>query len=220
MNGCLKGIAQAGCAAAVVLGALAAWWFREPILRTGARWFGPRREALPPVSDIAVGAPTPAAVASGRDKLMQLAQPGGPDSVVLTPNEMASLIGAGVDWRVRRTFDSLRVELLDGEVAVHGRLDTQKIPPEAFGPFGAMLGPREPFRIAGPIVIERPGTARWRIRELSVRGFAFPGPMVTQMARRMAGADEHGAVPLQVDRVVADVAVGPLGVTLYRRKRL
>jgi hypothetical protein len=132
---------------------------------------------------------------------------------------MASLIGAGVDWRVRRTFDSLRVELLDGEVAVHARLDTEKIPREALGPFGGMLGPREPFRIAGPLAIERPGTARWQIRELSVRGFAFPRPVVAQIAQRVAGADGGGAVPLQVDRVIGGVSVQPIGVTLYRRKR-
>ncbi len=220
MNGCLKGITRLGCLALLVLGAAAVWWYREPILRVGARWFGPRVEALPPTSDIAVGAPTPAAVASGRAKVLQLARSGGPDSVVLTPNEMASLIGAGVDWNVRRTFDSLRVELLDGSLAVHARLDTRQIPLEALGPFAGMLAPREPLRMAGPLVIERPGTARWHVEELSVRGVVFPAPVVAQLARRVAGADGGGAVPIQVDRVIGDVAVRPTGVTLYRRKRM
>ena len=218
MNGCLKGLTRLGCLALVVLGAAALWWYREPIMRVGARWFGPRVEALPPTSDIAVGAPTPAAVSSGRSKLRRLAG-GEADSVVLTPNEMASLIGAGVDWNVRRTFDSLRVELLDGTVAVHARLDTRQIPPEALGPLAGMLAPREALRMAGPLVIERPGTARWRIDELSVRGFAFPAPVVAQLAHRVAGADGSGAVPIQVDRVIGDVSVRPTGVTLYRRKR-
>lgn len=219
MNGCLKELTRLGCLAAVVLAAIAVWWFREPILRTGARWFGPHAEALPPTSDIAVGAPTPAAVQSGRAKLRQLARSGGPDSVVLSPNEMASLIGAGVDWNVRRAFDSLRVELLEGEVAVHARLDTREIPADALGPFGGMLAPREPLRMAGPLTLERPGTARWKIRELSVRGIAFPGPVVAQLAHRVAGADGGGAVAVRVDRVIGDVAVHPTGVTLYRRKR-
>jgi len=218
VNGCLKGLTRLGCLALVVLGAAALWWYREPIMRVGARWFGPRVEALPPTSDIAVGAPTPAAVSSGRSKLRRLAG-GEADSVVLTPNEMASLIGAGVDWNVRRTFDSLRVELLDGTVAVHARLDTRQIPPEALGPLAGMLAPREALRMAGPLVIERPGTARWRIDELSVRGFAFPAPVVAQLAHRVAGADGSGAVPIQVDRVIGDVSVRPTGVTLYRRKR-
>lgn len=197
---------------------LLAWRFREPIIRSVAGWFGPRGEPLPPVSDVAVGAPTPAALESGRAKLLELARPDGPDSVVLNANEMASLIGSGIDWNVRRTFDSLRVELLDGQLAVHARLDTRRIPPEALGPFAGMLEEREPFRIAGPITIERPGTARWEIRELSMRGIEFPAPAVAQLARRVAGADGRGAVPVQVDRVIGGIAVHPLGVVLYRRK--
>src|SRR5881397_476582 len=109
MDGCLKGALKLGCAIAII-GVLALiWWFREPILQTGARWFG-RSTALPPVADTAVGAPTPKATASGQAKVGNLRTSAGPDSVVLTPNEMASLIGAGIDWNVRKMYDSLRVE--------------------------------------------------------------------------------------------------------------
>lgn len=219
VNGCLRGLARLVGLAAVVAAAVAIWWFREPIVRTGARWFAPRSEALPPTSDVAVGAPTPTAVESGHAKLLRLAGRAGPDSVILTANEMASLIGSGLDWNVRRTLDSLRVELLDGEIAVHARLDTQQIPADALGPFAGMLEPREPFRITGPLTIERPGTARWQIRELTVRGMVLPAPLVLHIARRVAGADSDGAVPLQVDRVVGDVMIQPTGVTLYRRRR-
>ncbi|HEX9704380.1 MAG TPA: hypothetical protein VGA20_03980 [Gemmatimonadales bacterium] len=217
MNGCLRGLTRLVGLAVLVAVALLAWWFREPILRTVTGWFGARAEPLPSVSDVAVGAPTPAALESGRGKLMELARAGGPDSVVLTPNEMAALVGSGIDWTVRRAFDSLRVELLEGELAVHARLDTQRIPPEALGPLTGMLEPREPFRLAGPITIERPGTARWQIRQLSMRGVEFPAPAVAQLARRVAGANGSGAIPVQVDRVIGAVAVHPTGVVLYRR---
>src|SRR5256885_8548888 len=94
MDGCLKVVFKLGCAI-LVMGALAlVWWFRERIMQTGARWFG-RSTALPPVADTAVGAPTPKAVASGKAKVGNLRTSAGPDSVVLTPNEMASLIGGG-----------------------------------------------------------------------------------------------------------------------------
>ena len=202
----------------LLLGAVA-WWYREPILHAASRWLGPRRTALPPVADTAVGAPTPRALTSGRSKLTELGRPGGPDSVVLTPNEMASLIGSGIDWTVRRGFDSLRVELLDGTFAVHARLETRVLPRDALGPFAGMLAEREPLRIAGPIAIARPGEARWTIRELSLRGFPFPAPAVKQMARQVAGAGADGAVPIAVDRAIADVVVHPTGVVLYRRRR-
>lgn len=218
MNGCLKGLLRLGCLAAIAAGLLALWWFREPILRTGARWFG-RSQALPPVADTAVGAPTPAALASAQAKVGSLGTAGGPDSIVLTPNEMASLIGSGIDWKVRKTFDSLRVELLDGALAVHARLDTRALPPDALGPFASIVEPREPLRLGGTLTIDRPGTARFTIREISLRGFAFPAPAVRSIARQMAGADADGAIPLQVDRAVARVAIHPTGVVLYRAAR-
>ena len=215
MNGCLKGLLRLGCLAVIAAVLLALWWFREPILRTGARWFGSSK-ALPPVADTAVGAPTPAAVASGQAKLVSLGAAGGPDSVVLTPNEMASLIGSGIDWRVRKTFDSLRVELLDGSFAVHARLDTRAVPREALGPLASILEPREPLRLGGTLTIDRPGTARFTIREISIRGIGFPAPAVKSIARQMAGADADGAIPMEVNRAVARVAIHPTGVVLYR----
>jgi hypothetical protein len=218
VNGCLKGLLRLGCVAAIAAVLVLLWWFREPLLRTGARWFG-RSQALPPVADTAVGAPTPTAVAAGEAKVRSLGAAGGPDSVVLTPNEMASLIGSGIDWRVRKTFDSLRVELLDGAFAVHARLDTRALPREALGPLAAMAQPREPLRLGGTLTIERPGTARFTIREISVRGIAFPAPAVKAIAHQVAGAGTDGAIPVQVDQAVADIAIHPTGVVLYRRAR-
>jgi hypothetical protein len=218
MNGCLKGVFKLGCAAAV-LGALAlAWWFREPILQTGARWFG-RSQALPPVADTAVGAPTPAATASGKAKVGNLSTRSGPDSVVLTPNEMASLIGGGIDWSVRKMYDSLRVELQEGKLIVHARLDTRALPPGTLGPFAGMFGDHEPLRMGGTVSIERPGLARWAISEISLRGIEIPGPMVRSIAKQMAGASADGAIPLKVDPTISDVAVHPTGVVLYKRRR-
>jgi hypothetical protein len=221
VNGCLKGLLRLGCLAVALAVLLALWWFREPILHTGARWLG-RSQALPPVADTAVGAPTPAAVASAQAKLKSLGGTGvggGPDSVVLTPNEMASLIGSGIDWRVRKTFDSLRVELLDGAFAVHARLDTRALPPEALGPLAGLVQPREPLRLAGTLTIERPGVARFTIKEISLRGVAFPPPAVRSVARQMAGAGSDGVIPVQVDPAIADVAIHPTGVVLYRKAR-
>jgi hypothetical protein len=218
VNGCLKGLLRLGCIVAIAAVLLVLWWFREPILRTGARWFG-SSQALPPTADTAVGAPTPAAVASGQAKIASLGVAGGPESVVLTPNEMASLIGSGIDWRVRKTFDSLRVELLEGEFYVHARLDTRALPPQALGPLASIVEPREPLRLGGTLTIDRPGTARFTIREISLRGIAFPAPAVTSIARQMAGADRDGAIPVQVDRAIARVAVHPTGVVLYRAPR-
>jgi len=215
VDGCLKGLLRLGCIVAIAAVLLVLWWFREPILRTGARWFG-RTEALPPVADTAVGAPTPRAVASGQTKVRTLQGAAGPDSVVLNANEVASLIGGSIDWRVRKTYDSLRVELLEGSLAVHARLDTRALPPEALGPFAAFVQPREPLRLGGTIEIDRPGIALFTVREISIRGIPFPGPTVKSIARQAAGANEDGAIPLQVDRAISRIVIHPTGVILYR----
>lgn len=218
MNGCLKGVLKLGCAVAII-GVLAlAWWFREPIMHTFARWFG-RSTALPPVADTAVGAPTPAATASGKQKVGNLGTAAGPDSVVLTPNEMASLIGAGIDWNVRKMYDSLRVELQEGKLILHARLDTRALPPGTLGPFAGMFGEHEPLRMAGTVSIARPGTALYDITEMSLRGMEIPGPFVKQLTKQMAGASPSGALPVKVDPAVTDVRVHTTGVVLYKRKR-
>ena len=218
MNGCLKGAFKLGCAV-LVLGALAlVWWFRAPILQTGARWFG-RSKALPPVADTAVGAPTPTATATGKAKVTNLGRSAGPDSVVLTPNEIASLVGAGIDWNVRKMYDSLRVELQEGKLVLHARLDTRALPPGTLGPFAGMFGEHEPLRMAGSLTIGRPGTALYDITEISLRGIEIPGPVVHSIAKQMAGATSDGAIPLKVDPAVSDVAVHTTGVVLYKRRR-
>lgn len=218
MNGCLKGVFKLGCAA-VILAALAlAWWFRDPIMATAAHWFG-RSKALPPVSDTAVGAPTPTATASGKQKLGHLDTPAGPDSVVLTPNEMASLIGAGIDWNVRKMYDSLRVELQEGKLILHARLDTRQLPPGTLGPFAGMFGEHEPLRMGGTVAIARPGTALYDITEISLHGIEIPAPLVKQMTKQMAGASANGGVPVKVDPAVTEVKVHTTGVVLYKRPR-
>jgi len=217
MDGCLKAIGRLGCLVLILVGSGVVWWFRDPILHTASRYLGPHSTRLPPVADTSVGAPTPGAVSSTRAKLALLGAPGGPDSVILTPNEMASLMGGGIDWTVRKGFDSLRVELLDSSVAVHARLDTRVLPADALGPAARVLGPLEPLRMAGPVTIARPGLARWSVHELSLRGFPFPGPAVTRLARVIAGADSAGDVAVAVPATVGRISVHPTRVVCYRR---
>ena len=101
MNGCLKGLLRLAFLGVAFVVALAAWWFREPIMRRAAHVFGPHSTKLPPVADTGVGAPTPKALSSTQTKVDRLKQATGPDSVVLSANEVASLIGSSMDWSVR-----------------------------------------------------------------------------------------------------------------------
>lgn len=218
MSGCLKGVFRLFLLLLLALVLLAAWWYRKPLLDAGRRWLG-KRSTLPSVVDPGVGAPTPSALANGQAKLHDLGAKGGPDSVVLTANEMAALVGSGIDWNVRKSFDSLKVELHEGDIAVFARLDTRVIPATELGPLKGLLAPWEPIRIAGPIAIARPGLARWKVQEFMLHGVPFPPPAVRSLARQAAGADTSGAVPLKVDPAIADVTVHPTGVVLFRTRR-
>src|SRR5262245_50172453 len=218
MDGCLKGVVRLGCAIVVIGALVVLWWFRAPIMSTFARWFG-RSTALPPVADTAVGAPTPTAVASSKAKVTNLRTHTGPDSIVLTPNEMASLIGGGMDWNVRKMYDSLRVELQQDTLVLHARLDTRALPPGTLGPFAGMFGEHEPLRMAGTVSIGKPGTAFYDITQISLRGIEIPGPFVKQITKQMAGASSSGAVPVKVDSAVTAVRVHTTGVVLYKRRR-
>lgn len=218
MNGCLKGAFRLGCALAILATLALAWWFRAPIMSTVARWFG-RSQSLPPVADTAVGAPTPSATASGKAKVGRLSTSTGPDSVILSPNEMASLIGSSIDWNVRKMYDSLRVELREESLVIHARLDTRALPPGTLGPFAGMVGDHEPMQLGGTLAIERAGTALFTIKDITLRGFSFPGPMVQSIAKQMAGARADGSIPLKVDPAVSDIVIHPTGVVLYKRAR-
>jgi len=104
------------------------------------------------------------------------------------------LIGSSMDWSVRKSFDSLRVELSEGTLAVHCRLDTRVIP-------------RTPW--AARRILDAPGSrcasrARWN-RAAGVgppsRSGAEPAPDIPFPRRwcgswrsALAGADSTGAV--------------------------
>src|SRR2546423_5867542 len=218
MTACLKGIFRLGCAAVLICAWALVWWSRARVRQAFAHWFG-RSTALPSIADPAVGAPTPRATASGKEKVSRLETSAGPDSVILTPNEVASLIGSGIDWSVRKLYDSLRVELQEGRLVLHARLDTRALPPGTLGPFAGMFGEHAPLRMAGSVSIARPGTALYAIKEISLRGIEIPGPMVHSIARQMAGATSNGAIPLKVDPAVSDVVVHATGVVLYKSRR-
>src|SRR5438093_13770614 len=100
-------------------------------MRRAAHVFGPHSTQLPPVADTGVGAPTPKALSSTQTKVDRLKQATGPDSVVLSANEVASLIGSAMDCPVGKSFDALRVELSEGAHRVRCRRDPEVTPRDA-----------------------------------------------------------------------------------------
>ena len=94
---------------------------------------------------------------------------GGADSVVLTPPEVASLMGAGLPPELRTQLDSLQVRLGDGSIAVLARLRTDRLGSDALGPLAGVLRGSQPVEAAGPLEVVGPGRGEWEIRSFLVR---------------------------------------------------
>jgi hypothetical protein len=137
------------------------------------------------------------------------------DSVVLTPSEMASLVGAGLDARVRGELDSLSVTLGDHRLSVAGRIRTAGLPRVVLGPLAGALDEREPVRAAGTVTVVAPGLAAWAVDEFMVRDFPFPREMVPRIVGLVTGKRDGGVVTIAIPAGIGGVRVHPDGVTLY-----
>jgi hypothetical protein len=205
-----------GLLAALVVG----WLYRDRVVREGRRLLG-RVEAPsgPAASDTAArGRPGGRALASADAKIDSL-NGWRADSVVLTPSEVASLMGQGLSPAFRKELDSLQVELLDDEVTVRARLRTARLPKEVVGPFAAALGPNEPVEATGPLRITGPGTGEWAVRSFQIRDIPIPGPAVKRMIARALDDPKRETVPWKVPAGIRAVRVRPGGATLYGAPR-
>ena len=136
------------------------------------------------------------------------------DSVVLSPSEVASLIGAGLDASVRRQLDSLQVELLDGSVAVNAKLATARLPRELTGPLTVALREREPIRAAGPIRVAKPGWAEWAINSFQIREFPIPQDAVPKLVAKAFGDKTRRTILIRIPEGIREIRVRPSGATL------
>ena len=137
------------------------------------------------------------------------------DSVVLTAAELASLLGAGLERRLRGELDSLSVTLGEGRITVAGRIRTAGLPREVLGPLAGAFDEREPVRAAGALTVAGAGRALWQVDAFQVRDFDFPREMVPRIVELVAGDGAGGALPIAIPAGIGGVRVHPGSVTLY-----
>jgi len=213
--GCLTAPFRAlGCL--VVVGGLAlGWLYRDQVVRTARGWLA-RAEAPAPAT--AAGRPGARALASAKSKVDSL-NGWGADSVVLTPSELASLVGDGLDAEVRRQLDSLRVEPLDGEVRIRARLRTGRLPSDVVGPLAIALRETEPIEAIGPLRVLRPSVGEWDVRSIKIRELPLPADLVHRVVGRVLGDQQQESVPLRVPPGVRAIRLTPGAAILYGAKR-
>jgi hypothetical protein len=199
-----------------VIAALAlGWLYRDRLIHEGRRLLGGQPAAAPAVS---AGRPGARALESARSKVDSL-NGWRADSIVLTPAEVASLMGSGLEPEFRKQLDSLQVELLEGEVAVRARLRTARLPKELVGPLGVALRASEPVQAVGPLRVLGPGAGEWAIRSIRIRDFPLPDAMVPRLVSRALGDPSRHTVPWRVPPGVRKIRLRTGSATLYGAAR-
>jgi hypothetical protein len=190
------------------------WLYRDE-LEGVARGLYDRATGRPAAVRAAPGRPGPVGLRSAERKIATLAA-GRADSVVLTPDEAASLVRDGLQPEMRSQLDSLGVRLLEGRVGVSALIRTARLPKELIGPVAMALKDQEPIDAEGPIRVAAPGLAEWEIDRFRFRDFPIPRDAVPKlMGRAMGDSGAARAVPVRMPRVVTELRVRPGGLTLY-----
>ena len=196
---------------ALIVALAIGWLYRDRLATELHRLLDSRAAGDPPT---ATGRPGSRALVSAQSKIDSL-NGWGADSVVLTPSEVASLIGAGLNPSLRRQLDSLQVELLDGSVAVNAKLATARLPRELTGPLTVALREREPVQAAGPIQVVGQGKAEWAVQSFRIRDFPIPRDAVPRLVAKAFGDSTRRAVPVRIPPGVREIRIRPSGATLF-----
>ncbi len=192
----------------VIAGLLVAAWLYRDQIASWARSLGGRP---PPV--VSFGTPGTAAAGRARGRLAVLAR--GADSVVLAPDEAASLLRDALSPAVRDQVDSLRLVFRSGRVGLTAQLRTARLPRELIGPLAIALRDREQLAAEGPIRVVSPGLGEWAIDRLSLRDFPLPPEAIPRLIGRAFGDTTRRTLELALPRLVRRIRVSPLGVTLF-----
>jgi hypothetical protein len=163
----------------------------------------------------AVGRASPAALASARSKESSMRQTPGPESVTLTPDEMASLIEANLDAQARRTIDSIRIRLQPGRLMLQAVIVTSAIG-DVLGPMTMMMDSTEPLAVAGPARAAKAGLITWEPDSVVIRSFSFPQAAIPRLVGRLTGTAD-GSIPIAVPPNVRRIWITPAGVTFSRK---
>lgn len=185
------------------------WLYRDRLADELRRAFGSGTSG----ESVTSGRPGSRALLSARSKIDSL-NGWRADSVILTPAEVASMIGVGLDPSVRSQLDSLEVQLLDGSIGVSALLSTARLPRELTGPLAVALRPKERIEAAGPLQVVGPRQAEWAVHSFRIRNFPIPRDAVPKLVSRALGDSSRSTVPIRIPAGVREIRIRPSGATL------
>jgi hypothetical protein len=141
------------------------------------------------------------------------------DSVVLTPSEVASLIGSGLDPALRQQLDSMQIQLVDGGIVIEALLSTARLPRELIGPLSIALRPKERVEAGGAVEVVGPRRAEWTVRSFRIRGFPIPGDAVPKLVAKALGDSTKRTIPIRIPAGIRKIRIESSGATLFGTPR-
>ncbi|MFQ5703940.1 MAG: hypothetical protein ACE5HT_07955 [Gemmatimonadales bacterium] len=203
--------------ATLVMAGIGVWHYRE---RIDDAYHSMERRGKPKTAAIAssVGYYSRRHLAAALEKEGSIAQPQGPDFVVLSAAEMASIIRDRLDPGARLVLDSIGVELRPDTLTLHAVLLTRRFGGDLLGPLRGMLRSREPIQLSGVPTMREPGVIDWKIDAFVVRSFPFPRAAVPLLVNHLTGSSD-GVIVITVPPSVRRLGIRPDGITFSRRAR-
>jgi hypothetical protein len=187
----------------------AGWLYRDEL----ARWV---RGRLHPATEAArVGHPSQVAMASATakgDSLLRFR----PDSILLTPDEMASLIASGARFLPAGALDSISVELGDRTIRIRTLVRTTRLPKRLLDMIPVTPDSLEEVIAAGTLTPVRAGVAELALTRVLVRGLPVPSEMVARIIGKVTGKADDGRLEIVMPASIIGFRVRPTGVTIYR----
>jgi hypothetical protein len=209
MGGCLsapvKLLGMIGVLALLGLG----WLYRDRLADEMHQLFSSSNDR-----SMNAGRPGSRALLSARSKIDSL-NGWRADSVILSPPEVASMIGVGLDPSIRSQLDSLEVQLHDGSISVGAVLATARLPRELTGPLAMALRSKERVEAAGPLQVVKPGLAEWAVQSFKIRNFPLPKDAVPQLVSKALGDPDRQTVPVRIPAGIRQIRIQPSGAILY-----
>lgn len=217
MFGCLR---RLGCLVVLLVVAAAAYITRD-------RWY-PRLVGGTPAPEsveTAIWMPvTEATTEAGRRKVARLEAARGPSAVVLQPAELAGYLLADALRQLPASSDGVGAAVVGDRVYVRVAMRLRDLGGDVLGPLTGMLGDRDTLLLGGTLEIVRPGLGLFHVRDVKVKDFALPAPVIRKLLPRLRGGDQPPEVPddalaMRVPAEIADVRVAHGQVTLYEEAR-
>lgn len=213
MTGCLRWAVRVLLVFLLLAGLLLAWMYRDRIalaarvLRSG-----------PPAGRVS-GVPSSERAEGAGQKLAAL-EAGRADSVVLTPDEVASLLAEVIRSSRLGVAESLEVRLLEGAIEIRTLVETSRLPEGIPGFARRALRPREPLEAEGALRMAGPGRVELRLNRVLIRGVPLPAELVgTMLSRSGMPLRADGTLVLLLPPAVSSLRVRPQGLILRRKVR-